>query len=123
MLPPSLFPNEPMDTMDRRYLNLSFTRIVSPLKHPLCIELYNDTYFPPDFKKINKPSLDTPSCQVDEALFTVHKRPLIVAKVDKLFDDSDNSLHRLEYSDIVDHDSLSVTVNLFNKLFFHPVHP
>ena len=34
LLPPSFFPNNPVDTMDQRYLNFSFAPVVSPLKNP-----------------------------------------------------------------------------------------
>ena len=53
MLPPSLFHNDPMDTMDKRYLDASFAPMVSPLKRPLSIALYNDTYVAPNSKKIS----------------------------------------------------------------------
>lgn len=43
LLPPAIFPHEPLDMMDERYLNYSHAPIVSPLKKSLCIEMYNDT--------------------------------------------------------------------------------
>ena len=43
LLPPQLFPNEELDTMDQRYLNYSHAPIPSSLKKPLAIELYNNT--------------------------------------------------------------------------------
>ena len=56
LLPPSIFPHNPVDTMDQRYLNFSHAPIVSPLKNPSQIELYNDTYFPSNSKHIIKTS-------------------------------------------------------------------
>ena len=46
MLPPALFPHDPVDNMDQRYLNFYHAPMASPLKRTLDIELYNDTYFP-----------------------------------------------------------------------------
>jgi len=43
LLPPVLFPHQPIDAMDQRYLNYSYAPIVSPLQKPLKIEMYNDT--------------------------------------------------------------------------------
>ena len=45
ILPQSIFPCDPLDTMDMRYLNYSNTPIVSPLKKALKIDMYNDMYF------------------------------------------------------------------------------
>ena len=46
LLPPAIFPHEPLDMMDERYLNYSHAPIVSPLKKSLRIEMYNNTYLP-----------------------------------------------------------------------------
>ena len=43
LLPPSIFPHNPVDTMYQRYLIFSHAPIVSLLKKLLQIELYNDT--------------------------------------------------------------------------------
>ena len=42
VLPPTLFPSDPLDTIDQRYLDNQFAPIVNPLKGALKIELYND---------------------------------------------------------------------------------
>ena len=65
LLPPSLFPNKPVDTMEQRYLNFSFAPMVSPLKKPLQVELYNDAYFPANSKYITTTRMDQASCRVD----------------------------------------------------------
>ena len=39
LLQQSLFPHEPLDTIDRQHLNFAHTPMVSPLKYPLQIEL------------------------------------------------------------------------------------
>ena len=39
LLPPSLFPHEPLDTMDERHLNATHAQMMSPLKRPLHTEL------------------------------------------------------------------------------------
>ena len=49
LLTPSIFPHNSVDTMDQRYLNFSNSPIDSPLKRPLQINLYNGTYFTPDY--------------------------------------------------------------------------
>lgn len=59
--------------MDQWYLNFSHAPIVSQLKKPLKIELFNDTYFPSNSKHINKPSVNAPSCDLDAAAFQVHE--------------------------------------------------
>ena len=71
MLPPALFPTEPLDTPDHRYLNYKHAPIVHPLKKALKIEMYNDTYFktkPP----ILKPATDSPCTKIDEHLLIPH---------------------------------------------------
>ena len=72
MLPPSIFPYDPVDDMDQRYLNFSNLSVVSPFKNPLQIELYNDTFFPSNSKHIIKPSFDQPSCQINHSAFIPH---------------------------------------------------
>ena len=47
LLPPALFPSDPLDTMDERYLNYEHAPVVSPLQKPLGIELLNDQWFDP----------------------------------------------------------------------------
>ena len=52
LLPPAIFPSDPLDTMDVRYLNYSNAPIVHPLKKALKIEVYNDMIFdkPPNLQ-------------------------------------------------------------------------
>ena len=69
LLPPSIFPSEPLDCMDERYLNFSSAPIVSPLAKPLKIELYNNTFFPTNSKHITKPSYNHP---IDTKAFLNH---------------------------------------------------
>ena len=45
ILPPIIFPSDPLDTMDIPYLNYSNVHIVSPVNNPLTIDMYNDMYF------------------------------------------------------------------------------
>ena len=49
--------------------------------------------------------------------------PLMVAKVDTFYDDSGTSLSKMEYSDMANHESLQVTVNLSSKLVFIQYNP
>lgn len=41
LLPPSLYPSNPLDTMDQRYINFEHAPILNPLKKPLRIEINN----------------------------------------------------------------------------------
>ena len=72
LLPPALFPAEPLDTMDQRYINSQHAPLTHPLKHPFQIDLYNDIYFHPPLhakspKPTNKPFLD-----IDHTAFQPH---------------------------------------------------
>ena len=62
LLPPAIFPSDPLDTMDMRYLNYFNAPVISPLKWALKIEMYNDTYF------------------TNSLRHTLHQRTLLVAK-------------------------------------------
>ena len=127
LLPPNLFPCEPMDTMDERYLNSTHAPMVSPLHQPLKIELYNDVYFPPLSTKLEKSNADEPSCLVDTQMITTplsqSTAVVTMPSTDKLFDDSGNSLPALEYSDIVDYSVIPSALDLDNKLFFVQYNP
>ena len=72
LLPPSLFPSEPLDTLDQRYLNYENAPVVSPLRKPLRIELYNDVHFHPKPPTSSK-SVDKPSSALDKAAFQQHQ--------------------------------------------------
>ena len=76
LLPPSLYPPEPVDTMDQRYLNYENAPIVSPLRKPLGIELYNEVHFHPKPPKTTSLTVNKPCCKVDEQAFASHS-PLI----------------------------------------------
>ena len=45
LLPPAIFPSDPLDTIYVRYLNYSNAPIVSQLKKHLKIEMYNNVHF------------------------------------------------------------------------------
>lgn len=70
ILPPSLYPCEPLDTMDHRYLHYEHAPTVSPLLQPLHIEAYNQEWFD------TKPTLPLPLAPVIE-----HKS---ITSIDKL---------------------------------------
>ena len=127
LLPPNLFPCEPMDTMDERYLNSEHAPMVSPLLQPLKIELYNDVYFPPASHKLEKSMDDEPSCVVDQQMNKAH-----VSQDDNLrdmpgnvsiFEESGNSLPALEYSALLDYSCPPPDLNLHDKLFFVQYNP
>ena len=60
--------------MDVRYLNYSHAPVPSPLKKPLCIELYNDVYFPSS-KSIIDTTTNQPSTSLDSLAFQPHPFP------------------------------------------------
>ena len=78
MLPPSIFPHDPIDSS-----------VVSPFKKPLQIELYNDTYFSTNSKHIIKPSFDQPSCHIDQSSFKLHNSEENIPPASILFVESD----------------------------------
>ena len=47
LLPPALYPSEPFDTINQRYLNYELAPILYTLKKSMQIELHNDNYFHP----------------------------------------------------------------------------
>ena len=59
LLPLALYPSEPIDTIDQRYLNCKHASILHPLKKSMQIELHNDTYFHP------KPRTCKPNHQIN----------------------------------------------------------
>ena len=59
LLPPTLYPCEPLDTMDHRYLHYEHAPTVSPLAKPLQIEAYNQEWFD------SKPKLPLPLAPID----------------------------------------------------------
>jgi hypothetical protein len=62
LLPPALYPSNPYDTIDQRYLNYEHAPILSPLAKSLNIEEYNSQWFEnhPKFEQIApKPATDT----------------------------------------------------------------
>ena len=72
LLPPSIFPSEPLDTMNQRYSNYENAPIVSPLRKPLGIELYNKLHFHPQPPNTTSPHIDQPSSRLDEIAFAPH---------------------------------------------------
>ena len=72
LLPPAIFPSDPIDTMDARYLNYSNAPIVHPLQKALKIEVYNDMFFekPP---ALHSDSTDKFSCNLDVIALDTHE--------------------------------------------------
>ena len=79
LLLPAIFPHEPLDTIDLRFLNYSQSPLVSPLHKPLRIKMYNDQYFNPNQLKqeVDQPSKDQASNQVDLQAFKTHSKTKI----------------------------------------------
>ena len=118
LLPPSLFPHEPLDTMDERYLNSSFAPVVSPLKKPFQISLYDDIYFPSSSHIIKQPFLDQPSCGIDKPSLASHVQPTFSPTANELFQENGINMPPIEHSDSTDFTSIEAPTDLDNKLFF-----
>ena len=118
LLPPTLFPHEPLDNMDKRYLNFSFSSIPSPLKQPMAIELYNDTHFSHNSTHISKPSNNRPSSRLDEVAFKEHQAARHISSAGDLFQDSKEcmSLIKIKFTPILN--DLTKMIDMNNKLFF-----
>ena len=82
-----MFPNEPLNTMDERYLSANHAPMVSPLHRPLKIELYNDVYFPPSSKKLLPKIIDAPTCVVDSTASAPYDIITYMPQADRLFDE------------------------------------
>ena len=76
LLPLKLFPHEPLDTIDERYLNYDHAPLTSPLQKSLNIELYNEQSFNPRLPSF-QPSKDTPATSIDKTAFLKHTAPAI----------------------------------------------
>ena len=61
--------------------------MVSPLKRPLNIELYNDTFFPTNSKHIVKPSLYQAYYHIDTLAFQEHTYQSNMPTAQALFDE------------------------------------
>ena len=86
LLPPSLFPPEPLDMMDQRYLNYENAPIVSPLRKPLGIEMYNAVHFHPQPPSTISTTENQPSSRIDEAAFQVHNPITLPPSTDSAHD-------------------------------------
>ena len=79
-------------------------------------------YFPPLSNKLEKSNADVPSCIVDTQMGNTHLSEgtalIEMPQTDKMFDASGNSLHVLEYSDMVDYSVVPTNINLDTRLFF-----
>ena len=76
LLPPVLYPAEPLDTMDQRYLNYEHAPIMHPLQQSLNIEFYNNQYLNPDPQHLQGDTTGTFTIPLDQAaLETPHVFP------------------------------------------------
>ena len=85
LLPPSLFPPEPLDMMDQRYLNYENAPIVSPLRKPLGIELFNEVHFHPKPPTTTNVTTNLPSNSIDTIAFQSHENRGIPATLDRAY--------------------------------------
>jgi hypothetical protein len=119
LLPPIIYPHEPLDLMDERYLNYAHAPIVSPLMKPLRIELYEDSHLIAGGVTVKDDKVDQPISTLDAAAFEDHVIP-IMPSAEELFVESGTLFAPPE---IVEHiDTLNVTHDSIqasrDKLFF-----
>ena len=117
LLPPALFPSDPLDTTDQRYLNYEHAPIPHPLQQPLQIELYNDKYFSPPPHHLQSPSTNRFTISSDHlALTTPH-----IPTNQELHTSTNSTPHAIEHTPILD-DPPSPTATTIttskDKLFF-----
>ena len=79
LLPPAIYPSEPLDTIDQRYLSYEYTPIHNPLKKPLGIELYNTKYFHPRPPRTTSKQVNKPSIPLDDTALNPHRFPSIAS--------------------------------------------
>ena len=103
LLPPAIFPSDPLDTMDVRYLNYSNTLITSPLEKALKIEMYNDTYFnkQPTSQSASK---DVVSCQLDELALQSHAISKFPSVTD-IFKEFDTGMTNIPPIEVIPHEN------------------
>ena len=71
LLPPNLYPSDPLDTLDQRFLNYDYPPIQNPLHQPLCIESRADQFlFPPTI--IQQPCQDPTEHHLDNEAIAQH---------------------------------------------------
>jgi hypothetical protein len=92
LLPPTIFPAEPLDTMDQRFYNYEHAPIVSPLKKALDIELYNEHHFSKPLK-FEQASRDAPSTDLDKESFIAHN---VYPSVKELHEETNTALPTIE---------------------------
>ena len=120
LLPPAIFPSDPLNTMNVWYLNYSNTPIISPLKRVLKIGMYNDTYFnkQPTPQSASK---DVVSFQLDELALQSHAPPKLPSITD-IFKEFETNMTNIPPIEVIPHESNECkhtdTVASQSKLFF-----
>ena len=93
LLPPSLFPPEPLHMIDQRYLNYENAPIVSPLRKPLGIEMYNEMHFHPKPPNTTSTTADLPSNAIDKITLKIHDESTLSAASPTVTSKPDNIHH------------------------------
>ena len=103
LLPPAIFPSDPLDTMNARYLNYSNTPVISPLKKALKIEMYNDTYFnkQPTSQFVSKNFV---SCQLDDLALQSRATPKLHS-VTYIFKEFETEMTNVPTIEVISHDN------------------
>jgi hypothetical protein len=74
-----------LDMMDQRYLNYENAPIVSPLRKPLGIELFNEVHFHPKPPTTTNVTTNLPSNSIDTIAFQSHENRGIPATLDRAY--------------------------------------
>jgi len=74
LLPPNLYPSNPLDTMDQRFLNFDHSPVQNPLHRPLRIESRADQFLLPP-TALQVPLQDQPQHPIDIEAITPHHPP------------------------------------------------
>ena len=129
LLPPAILPHDPLGTTDQWYLNHDHAPIVSPLKKPMNIELYNDNNFSEKGQHaFTSNPYDKYSASVDTNTSKPHMIIPTITPAVELFQESDNlipTIESIEATTLRPHSSHTINFNntLHNKLFFIQYNP
>jgi hypothetical protein len=116
LLPPTIFPAEPLDTMDQRFLNYENAPIVSPLKKAMKVELYNEQFFGTPPAK-SQPSKDAFSTTIDAKASEPHQLSIpTMAEMHQELGTSPPEPETNESPENLDTDNNYTPATLFTKL-------
>ena len=103
LLPPAIFPSDPLNEMNVWYLNYSNKPIISLLKKVLKIGMYNDTYFNKQSTS-QSASKDVVSFQLDELALQSHATPKLPSITD-IFKEFKTNMTNIPPIEVIPHES------------------